>query len=71
MAVEESYRSSGVGKRLLGAVEKLAIDSQTRLLWCNARVPALRFYEKAGWRVVSEQFDVPTAGPHVKMLKRI
>jgi len=42
-----------------------------RLLWCNARVPAVGFYESLGWRVVSERFEIPTAGPHVKMVRRL
>jgi ribosomal protein S18 acetylase RimI-like enzyme len=71
MAVDERVRGRGVGKLLLDAVEKDVGLSDVRLMWCNARVPAVGFYERAGWRVVSEAFEVPTAGPHVKMLKRL
>ena len=46
-------------------------DGRGALLWCNARVPYVPFYEAMGWRVVSGQFEIPTAGPHVKMLKRL
>ena len=42
-----------------------------RLFWCNARVPALAFYQRQGWQIMSEQFDIPTAGPHRKMTKRL
>jgi hypothetical protein len=41
------------------------------LLWCNARVPAVPFYREMGWAVVSEPFEIPTAGPHVRMVKRL
>ena len=41
------------------------------LLWCNARTPAVGFYENMRWRVVSAPFEIPTAGPHVKMVKRL
>jgi predicted GNAT family N-acyltransferase len=41
------------------------------LLWCNARTPAVRFYQKQGWTPVGEEFDVPLAGPHVRMFKRL
>jgi GNAT superfamily N-acetyltransferase len=44
---------------------------RVRWLWCNARVAAVPFYEGRGWRVVSEVFDVPTVGPHHRMLRRL
>jgi predicted GNAT family N-acyltransferase len=72
MAIEPSQQGRGIGSQLLEAAERSVLeDSPTRQLWCNARVPAVAFYEKHGWRVVSEVFDVPTAGPHVKMVKRL
>lgn len=43
-------------------------DEPGWLVWCNARTSAIGFYEKLGWQVVSEPFDVLTAGPHVKMV---
>lgn len=69
MAVEENWRGSGVGKALLNAIESAA--GETRLLWCNARTPAIDFYRSAGWTIASEPFDIPTAGAHVKMFKRL
>ena len=72
MAVDPALQGAGIGAQLLLAAEQsVRDDSPTGLLWCNARVPAVRFYEKNGWTVVSEQFEVPTAGPHVKMIKRL
>jgi GNAT superfamily N-acetyltransferase len=71
MAVEEHYRSQGIGKVLLDAAERIATESGTAIMWCNARVPAVRFYQKHGWAVVSDEFEVPSAGPHVKMIKRL
>lgn len=72
MAVAPELRNGGVGAMLLRAVEgSVRSDSPMPMLWCNARVPAVNFYRKHGWRVVSEEFEVPTAGPHVKMLKRL
>ena len=73
MAVAPYLRGNGIGSRLLLAAEQSIqdADSPTQQLWCNARVPAVEFYENHGWRVVSEPFDVPTAGPHVKMIKSL
>jgi predicted GNAT family N-acyltransferase len=70
MAVAPQLRGSGIGARLLRAVEQsVAADEPRRILWCNARVPARAFYERHGWRAVSEIFHVPTAGPHVRMVR--
>jgi GNAT superfamily N-acetyltransferase len=72
MAVAESHRKTGVGRELLRFIEsELVAEGRVRLMWCNARVPAAQFYQTLGWRMVSEPFEIPTAGPHVKMLKRI
>ena len=71
MAVDEHHRSQGIGKILLDECERIASESDTALLWCNARVPAVRFYQQNGWAVVSDEFEVPTAGPHVKMIRRL
>lgn len=64
MAVAESHRSQGVGEALLQELDRRTPKQQ---LWCNARVPAQRFYERHGWTAVSEPFDVPHHGPHVGM----
>jgi len=71
MAVDKDHQSNGVGKALIDFLEGDLRDSHTLQLWCNARVPAAKFYEKMGWRIVSEPFEIPTAGPHVKMTKRL
>ena len=63
MAVDPAARGAGVGLALLRAVEAAHPDG----LWCNARVSALGFYESAGWRVISEEFEISGVGPHVKM----
>jgi GNAT superfamily N-acetyltransferase len=70
MAVAPEYRKAGVGGALLRVAEDhLSTDGKTRMLWCNARVPAAAFYQKFGWQIVSEVFEIPTAGPHVRMIK--
>jgi predicted GNAT family N-acyltransferase len=69
MASDSAEQGRGLGRRLFEmAVAEAAGDHPDRGFWCNARTSAVGFYEKLGWRVVSEPFDVPTAGPHVKMV---
>ena len=77
MATAPEFRSMGLGRAMLEQLEgRLVADAVAGgavplLLWCNARVPAVKFYQKQGWTVVSKEFEIPTAGPHVKMMKRL
>jgi len=71
MVVIETHQRRGIGRRLIRFLEADLSDSPVRQLWCNARVPAAPFYEKLGWSVVSAPFEIPTAGPHVRMVKRL
>ena len=64
MATTGNLQRRGIGRQLLS----FAVDPRV-LHWCNARVEAIGFYAKAGWTVESEPFEIPTVGPHVKMLR--
>ena len=66
MAVAEPWRSRGVGALLLAELQQRTPEFR---VWCNARVPAQRFYERHGWRAVSNRFDIPHHGPHVRMVR--
>ena len=70
MATSPDYRGRGLGRGLMTLIEStLKGASPVRMMWCNARTPAVGFYQRLGWRVVSDVFEIPTAGPHVKMVK--
>lgn len=72
MAVALELLGHGIGKAILLFLEDdLRVTTPVRLLWCNARVPAAGFYQKQGWEIRSTPFEIPTAGLHVKMVKRI
>lgn len=72
MCTDGAHQSKGFGGRLLACAEaEILKHSDVRLFWCNGRVPAIRFYERHGWKVDSEMFDIPTAGPHRKMVKAV
>jgi GNAT superfamily N-acetyltransferase len=71
MATDEALRGTGLGMQLMQEAERFVRQTDVRLLWCNARVPAIGFYLRAGWEVVSPEFDIPTAGPHVRMLRKL
>ncbi|MCW2961781.1 MAG: family N-acetyltransferase [Thermoleophilia bacterium] len=69
MAAEPAARGTGAGRAALDAIEAHARAEGGRLLWCNARTPAIGFYERAGWIVLGEEFEIPSAGPHYVMEK--
>ena len=70
VAVRADYQKRGLGTQLLDFAEQFVQpQNYSKRFWCNARVSASAFYERRGWRIVSEPFAVIHAGPHVKMLK--
>ena len=72
MATAPDRARQGVGLAVLRFVEETVAPAwRVRLLWCNARTGARDFYADAGWDVVSEVFDIPDVGPHVRMARRL
>ena len=67
MATLPSARGVGFGRKLLDACVAAARSEGVALIWCNARVSAVPFYEKHGWKIVGAEFDIPTVGPHFRM----
>jgi GNAT superfamily N-acetyltransferase len=71
MATRRDRQGQGLGAKLLSeAAATIGAQTGVTLLWCNAREAAVGFYEKQGWRVVGEKFDVPTVGAHYRMVKK-
>ena len=66
MAVQPDLRGTGIGRALLlEGLERLCLDPAVELVWCNARVTAIGFYERLGFAVLGEPFLVPgTDIPH-------
>jgi GNAT superfamily N-acetyltransferase len=71
MATDPAFRSQGIGGAVLAAGERQIVANGFPLLWCNARVGAIRFYERHGWTVISDEFVIEHAGPHRVMRKRL
>ncbi len=67
MATIAEARGTGAGGAVLEALLAHAEGGGGARVWCNARTPAIPFYERAGFSVVSGQFDLPSIGPHCVM----
>jgi GNAT superfamily N-acetyltransferase len=71
MATRADLARRGIGSALLRFVEAdVRATGGPRLLWCNARLAAVPFYEGLGWTVASPRFDIPSVGPHHVMVRR-
>ena len=73
MAVDDGLRGHGLGARLLdAALTGVALSfSPARIVWCNARVGALSFYDRAGFEQWGELFFIPEAGDHYVMWRHL
>lgn len=69
MAVLESMQGKGVGKKLLKKAEQLLKEKNIRAIWFHARIVAVPFYEKMGYKIASGVFVIPNVGDHFKMIK--
>jgi GNAT superfamily N-acetyltransferase len=72
MATRADLARHGIGRALLRhALIALREEGGPDLVWCNARVAALGFWERQGWAVVSDVFDIAGVGPHRTMERRV
>jgi len=71
MATEPAWRGRGLGRSVLELLLERAAAAGGGTVWCNARVPALGFYRRAGFRSIGEVFEAPGIGPHVVMWRRV
>jgi len=67
MATAEDRRSRGLGGAVLGAVITHVRDHGGGYLWCNARLPAVPFYQRAGFATRGDRWEDPLIGPHIAM----
>ena len=67
MATAEGRRSQGVGALVLAAAFEHVRSHGGGLLWCNARIPAVEFYRRAGFATRGQSWVEPVIGPHIAM----
>jgi predicted GNAT family N-acyltransferase len=71
MATATEHRGMGCGTELLEKTEEFLIEKNAVLVWCNARIKAVPFYQKSGFEVISEEFEIEGIGPHLRLKKEI
>lgn len=71
MATLEEFQKQGLSAALLQTAFPIIKRNYVKLLWCNARVGAVGFYEKMGFEKDSKEFEIEGVGPHILMHKTI
>lgn len=71
MAVEEGYRSMGIGSLLLGSLEEWAKSQGIDTIILYARTTAVRFYLQHGYELVARAHTLYGAIEHALMQKRV
>jgi ribosomal protein S18 acetylase RimI-like enzyme len=64
-------QGSGLGRAVLTECIEHVRSAGAEVLWCNARLGALGFYERLGFATVGDEFDIAGIGPHYVMWKDV
>ncbi len=70
VATDSAQQGKGLGRQLAEAAEQYAREKGYTLLYCNARKTAAPFYEKLGFKIISDEFT-EVGIPHYVMEKSI
>ena len=71
MAVDEAFQGKGIGAQLVKEAEFLIKQKQVSRIWMNARASAVSFYEKLGYSILGDRFEIEPIGPHYVMEKNL
>ncbi len=71
MATEPDARGQGAGSAILNALLDHARACGARRAWASVRIRARTLYERAGFSVVSDEFEPPDIGPHLVMSREL
>lgn len=67
MATSPEVRGKGYGEQIIRYALTQLKSKSIDLLWCDARLNATGFYEKLGFNLVGDIYEVPNIGPHKLM----
>ena len=71
MAVLTTHQKKGIGAALVRLAEQYIESQKGSLIWLNARIIAVEFYEKSGYQIIGNSFEIPEIGTHYVMFKNI
>jgi len=71
MATDINYSRNGYGMKIMTEAFNILKNRHCDLIWCNARLIAVAFYQYVGFQEKGSLFDISDIGPHYYMYKRI
>ncbi len=64
MATHPEFHGKGLARQLILHSIEILKEKEQDVLWCDARLNAVGFYERLGFTKLDEVYDVPKIGPH-------
>jgi len=71
MATDSQFQRKGYARNLMIESFKELKKRDCDMVWCNARLVAVSFYESLGFKIKGDLFDIAEIGPHYYMYKEI
>jgi predicted GNAT family N-acyltransferase len=71
IAVHHEYRGTGLGRVIVGAMERDAAEAGAKYTLLDAQCQAEPFYHKMGYVTISEEVFLDAGIPHVRMKKQL
>lgn len=71
MAVDSNHNKKGVGRKIVSALEAIALENDCTNIILDAREPAVGFYEKLGYTVTEKTYLLFDCIQHFRMQKAL
>ena len=71
MATDPDYRRMHAGEHVITFATEALRKRYVGVLWCDARLVAVPFYESIGFSKFDDVYEVPLIGPHHFMWKEL
>ncbi len=68
MATDDQFKGKGYGTKLVQFAVEYIEKTNAAYIWCNARASAVPFYQKLGFELASNEFEIAGIGPHYEMI---
>ena len=66
MAVHPEFQNLGIGSKIVEMLQEYAKENGSGI-WCNARIRAVPMYQRRGFEIISDIFEIEGIGPHHDM----
>ncbi len=71
MAVDQIHERQGIGRRLIGSMERHAIEKNCTQIVLDARESAIDFYKKSGYKTIEKTYLLFDEIQHYRMTKNL